>query len=199
MLLHLRTLMLRNAMLCCGLFGFATSLVAVTGTIEAKEKSKYAIIDVQAVILNVEEGKAARATLEKEIKEKEKDLLKQKDDLDKMNQQWKDQAALLSEAARMKKQQDFQEKFMGLRNAEMALQQEIKMKEQKATQQIYVKVAQLVQKVAEERGFEAVFEANTSGVMYLKDPVDLTNDLIATFEKQNPTTAKKEGSKEKAN
>lgn len=195
MLTQLRSLMLGNALLLVGVFGFATSMFAVTGAIEAKTKSKYGVIDVQSVILNVEEGKQARASLEKEIKAKEKELLQQKKDLDEMNKQWKDQAALLSEAARMKKQQEFQEKFMALRNAEMSLQQEIKIKEQKATQQIYVKVAKLVQKFAESKGFEAVFEANTSGVMFLKDPVDITNDVISAFEKGAPTTAKKTGKK----
>lgn len=191
MLKQVKSFMLGNALVLVGLFGFATSLVAVTGAIEAKDKAKYGVIDVQSVILNVEEGKRARASLEKEIKAKEKELIQQKNDLDQMNKQWKDQAALLSEAARMKKQQEFQEKFMALRNAEMSLQQEIKIKEQKATQQIYIKVAQLVQKFAEAKGFEAVFEANTSGVMYLKNPVDITNDVISAFEKAAPTTAKK--------
>ena len=43
-----------------------------------------------------------------------------------MNQDWKTQAALLSEQAKMKKQQEFQQKFMQLRNDEMKFQQTIK-------------------------------------------------------------------------
>lgn len=73
-------------------------------------KAKYAVVDMQAVILNVEEGKAARSKLETEIKAKEKELLKRKDELDKLNKEWTEQAALLSEKARMEKQQDFQKK-----------------------------------------------------------------------------------------
>ena len=73
---------------------------------------KYGVVDMQQVILSVEEGKAARAQLEGEIKAKESELQKQKEELDKMNNEWKNQAALLSEDARMKKQQEFQEKFL---------------------------------------------------------------------------------------
>ena len=54
---------------------------------------------MQAVILNVDEGKQARADLEKEIKGKEAELMKKKAELDKLNKNWKDQAALLSEEA----------------------------------------------------------------------------------------------------
>src|SRR5690606_13065880 len=91
----------------------------------AAEAPRFGVVDMQQVILSVEEGKQARASLENEIKAKEAELQKQKEELDKMNKEWKDQAALLSEDARMKKQQEFQEKFLALRNAEMEFQANI--------------------------------------------------------------------------
>ena len=148
------------------------------------EGRKYAVVDMQAVILNVEEGKTARSDLEKEIKEKEKELLKQKGELDKMNDEWKTKASLLSEEARMNKQKDFQEKFLALRNAEMEFQANIKRKEQKATQTIAVKVAGLVEKIAKERSIEAVFESNSAGLLYLQEPVDLTKEVVDRYAKE---------------
>lgn len=176
-------------------FFVGTTFLAATGSAVAKpvKTGKYAVVDMQNVILNVSEGKQAREKLEKEIKAKEKDLLKQKQELDKMNEEWKSQAPLLSETARMQKQQEFQEKFLNLRNQEMAFQGEIKKKEQSATQKIAVSVTQIVSKMAEESGYEAVFETSSSGLLYLKDPVDLTKDVIAAYEEQS----KKAGGKEK--
>lgn len=168
------------------LFSMTSTLLAVTGQVQAKPNSaKYGVIDMQAVILNVSEGKDARDKLKGEIEAKEKELMKEKQELDKLNEEWKSQAALLSEAARLKKQQEFQERFLELRNSEMTFQQEIKRKEQSATQSIAVKVAKLVEKMAEEKKLEAVFEANTSGLLYLKDPLDLTKDVITKFESEN--------------
>ena len=132
------------------------------------------MVDMQAVILNVEDGKKARADLEKEIKAKEAEFMSQKTELDKLNKDWKENAAVLSEEARMKKQQEFQQKFMALRNAEMAFQNEIKRKEQMATQKIAVSVSKFVNDLAKKRGYEMVFETNSAGLLYLKDPVDLT-------------------------
>lgn len=166
----------------------ATLLPAAPGAAVAKptaSTSKFAVVDMQNVILNVNEGKSAREGLEKEIKAKEKELLKQKAELDKMNQEWKSQAALLSEDARMKKQQEFQEKFMNLRNQEMEFQGEIKKKEQAATQKIAVNVTKIVNKLAEDRGYEMVFETSSSGLLYLKDPADLTKEVIAAYEEQS--------------
>ncbi len=160
----------------------------------AHAQGKYAVVDMQAVILNVEEGKAARGALEKEIKEKQKELGKRKEELDKMNEEWTKQAPLLNEQARMAKQKEFQEKFMGLRNDEMAFQEEIKKKEGLATQKIAMTVTKLVNDIAKSKSLEMVFETSSAGLVYLKDPVDLTKDVISAFEaqsKKDKTEAKK--------
>ncbi len=149
------------------------------------EGAKFGIVDMQQVILTVEEGKAARAQLESEIKAKETELTKQKEELDKLNNEWKSQAALLSEEARMKKQQEFQEKFMALRNAEMEFQANIKRKEQKVTQQIAMKVAQVVDKIARAKKLNAVFEMNSAGLLYLDAPQDLTQEVITEYGKDS--------------
>ncbi len=151
----------------------------------ANAQAKYAVVDMQNVILNVEEGKSARASLEKEIKDKQKDLGKRKEELDKMNEEWTKQAPLLNEQARMGKQKEFQEKFMSLRNDEMAFQEEIKKKEGQATQKIAIAVTKIVNDLAKSKGFDMVFETSSAGLVYLKDPVDLTKDVIKEFEAQS--------------
>jgi outer membrane protein len=161
---------------------------------------KFGVVDMQQVILSVEEGKTARAQLESEIKAKEGELGKQKEELDKLNNEWKNQAALLSEDARMKKQQEFQEKFMNLRNAEMEFQANIKRKEQKATQQIAMKVAQLVDKIAKGKKLTGVFETNSAGLLYLDSPLDLTQEVISEYGKlpaSKPASDKPDSEKKK--
>jgi len=189
-------LRVRHILAVMAYLGFASTVAAVTGAVDAKSAGKYGVINMQQVILNVEEGKVARGKLEKEIDKKEKELMEQKKQLDKMNEEWKTQGALLSESARMQKQQEFQEKFLALRNEEMAFQSEIKKKEQGATQEIAIKVQKLVEKLANEKGLEAVFEINTSGLMFLKDPVDLTETVVSAYGKAHPATAKNESKDE---
>ncbi|MEZ4741234.1 MAG: OmpH family outer membrane protein [Bdellovibrionota bacterium] len=159
-------------------------------SVEGSE-AKYGVVNMQKVILSVTEGKTARSTLEKEIKAKEAELLKKKQELDKLNADWKNQAPLLSEEARMNKQKSFQEKFLALRSEEMKFQQEIKQKEATATQKIAIKVAGMVEKMAAKRKLEAVFETNSAGLLYLKDPIDLTDTVIAEYDKVNTTAKKK--------
>lgn len=146
--------------------------------------AKYGIIDMQAVIMNVAEGKAARADLEKKIKSKEVEFNKKREELDKMNKEFQSQSALISEEARINKQKDFQEKFLALRNDEMSFREGIKRDEQKATQWIAAKVEGIVQKMAKDKGLEAVFEINNAGLLYLSQPVDLTKEVIDSYGKK---------------
>ena len=160
---------------------FAASMMAgASGAFAAK----YGIIDMQAVILNVDEGKAARSDLEKKIKSKEAEFGKRRDELDKMNKDFQGQSALLSEEARLNKQKEFQEKFLAMRNDEMAFRDQVKQDEQKATQGIAAKVEGIVKKMAAEKGLDVVFEINNAGLLYLAQPVDLTKDVIAAYGKK---------------
>lgn len=155
----------------------------------AAAQARFGVVDMQRVILSVEEGKKARKSLEDEIKSKEQLLIAQKQDLDKMNEEWKKQAALLSEQARMDKQKDFQEKFLKLRQAEMEFQEEIKKKEQTETQKIAIKVAEMVDTLAKGEKLEAVFETNTAGLLFLANPVDLTERVIKLYDEKKPAAA----------
>jgi len=173
-----------------GILSSGLVALSLTASVSYAAASKYGVVNMQKVILTVAEGKAARASLEKEIKTKEADLMKKKQELDKLNKDWKNQAPLLSEEARMTKQKAFQGKFLSLRNEEMKFQQSIKQKEAIATQKIAIKVAGMVEKMAVQKKLEAVFETNSAGLLYLKNPTDLTDTVIAEYDKKN-TTAKK--------
>lgn len=177
---------MRFALLIAALFASSAAYAA---------DPRFGVVDMQQVILTVEEGKAARSALEGEIKGKETELLKRKEELDKMNKEWKEQAALLSEDARMKKQQEFQEKFLSLRNDEMEFQAGIKRKEQKATQQIAVKVAGVVDAIAKAKKLAGVFETNSAGLLYLENPMDLTQEVITEYGKRPPEKVATDDSK----
>ena len=163
----------------CGLSSFLLPLFASA----AAEGLRLGVLDIQRVILNVDEGKNARAELEKEIKAKEASLGKQKQELDKLNEEWKAQGALLSAEAKMRKQGEFQEKFMELRNIEMKIKSELGEKEKEATQKIASKAAKIAEGLAKEKKLPAVFESSSSGLVYIESPVDLTDEVIAAYNK----------------
>jgi outer membrane protein len=142
----------------------------------------FALVDMQRTILTVEEGKKARTELEKKIKRKEEELMAKQKELDKLNEDWKKQAHMMSEEAKTRKQKEFQDKVMDLRKFEMSYREELKKEEGQATQKIAMKVAKMVDRIAKEKNLEIVFEANSSGLLYVKDPIDLTEQIIKEYE-----------------
>jgi outer membrane protein len=186
--------LVQKSLLAAALLGGASSLIAVTAASQGKSsKPAYAILDMQSVILSVEEGRSARASLEKEFEQKKTEVKKNFEELEKMRKEWESKQALLSDQAKMKMQNEFQQKFVQLRTKEMKYDQEMKKKEQEATQKIAVKVAKIVQGYAKEKGLDAVFEANTSGMLYVRDPINITSVIIEKYGKTHGSdkTAKK--------
>ena len=86
----LHNLVLRIAFVVTAL-GCASSLVAVTASTVSNAqgaKPRYAILDMQAVILSVDEGRQARKKLEKEIEKKKASLKKDHQELEKLRKDW---------------------------------------------------------------------------------------------------------------
>jgi outer membrane protein len=165
---------------------------------------KHGVINMQEIILNVADGKAARASLEKEIKEKEAYFLKQKQELDRLNEEWEKQSKLLSEEAKIEKQKEFQKKFMTQRNAEGEFQQQIKQKEMEATQKIAMKAAKIADELMNKNNLEIVYEANQAGIVAIRNAKDLTKEAIALYDadvsnkkEAKPESKKDEGKKAK--
>lgn len=166
--------------------GLASAAAAEEGT---GGSSRYGIVDMQAVILNVSEGKDEKGKLEKEIKAKEGDFKKRQEELEKLNKDLVQGGAMMNDEAKQKKQQELQEKLVSYRNDEMSFQADIKRREQAATQKIATKVATMVEKMAKEKGLEVVFEANSAGVLYVSNPTDLTEAVIKAYDSGGSATS----------
>jgi len=143
--------------------------------------ASYGVVDIQKVILTVDEGVQARKALESEFKKKESELLARQKEIDKVIEDAQKQVALLSDEAKLAKQKEIQEKSMSIRSDQMKYQNEMKGKESQATQKIAARVALIVDGMAKSKGLELVFEASGAGLVYIKDPVDLTPDVIKAF------------------
>ena len=108
-------------------------------------------------------------------------MKKEKKALENIDNEFKEKMALLSNETKQKKFVAFQKRLQELQKKEMEFASSIKQREQQATQKIAAKVSVLVNKVAEEKNLTAVFEATSSGLMYVNDPIDLTAEVIEVY------------------
>jgi len=149
-------------------------------------KSRYGVVDMQQVILSVEEGVNAGKSLKSDFKSREKIIIKKRERIERLNKEWIQQAPLLSESARLEKHTEFKKESDNLRKMGQEVEMEFRRRQQEATQKILQKLAPLVKDIAEKQHLEFVFDTISSGLLYVKNPVNLTNFLIKIYNRKYP-------------
>lgn len=142
---------------------------------------KIGYVDLQQAINKVDDGKKAKAKLKRDFKKKQDKLDKMQKDLKKMKEDFEGSATMLSDDAKRKKAGIFQKKMYELQQTYMKLQGELAKAEAKATKKIFDKMGKIIQSIAKEKGYDLVLERTESAVLYAKDSMNLTGELIKRF------------------
>jgi outer membrane protein len=153
---------------------FANTPSAARGT--------FGLVDMQRVILSVKEGKDELATLKVELDMMQKKFMEKEAELKKMSEDFEQQQSLLTDEAKMKKQKEFQQKYVAAKEEEGQFQKSFKEKEARATQKIAEKAARLVEEMGARSQFEAVFEVRTTGILYMRNKEDITDQVIEAYD-----------------
>ena len=145
----------------------------------ARAEPKIGYVDVQRAVQEVEDGKQARARLKGEVEERRKQLDSKKVELTKLQGDYEKQAAVLSEDAKRKKQEELQQKLMAAQQSAQEMQEELTGKEQEAMSSISKRMLQAVAEVADKDGLAYVFDK--SALLYAPNSSDVTNEVIRHY------------------
>jgi outer membrane protein len=161
---------------------FAASAVAAPGqaAAEVPQVRKIALIDMQRVLDETKQGKAARGELEASAKKKEEKLDKRRIKLETESGKLKDLQGAEAQALQEKLQRD----YMELQSMYMTLQQELAEQEGKVLSKIYENSQDIVGDMAKAQGIDIVLIRDESTVIYAQDGFDITTDLIKAYDKQ---------------
>ena len=166
-------------------FGLRAVMLCVAGLVAASGASaqvKVAIVNGQKAILETAEIKKAQAALEAKYKPRQAELEKIQKELADM------QAQLESGKLNQQAAQDLQ--LRGQRRQREAqrmaedLQGDVDRERQEILGRASQRMADVIKKLAEERGLDVVVDVNNT--LYFKPTLELTNDVIAAFDKAYP-------------
>lgn len=179
--------MTRLARIPCDLLMFAALFVSAR---PAFAETKIAVVDVHEAMDASPQWKTAIAALEKKRSEKQaaleakqKELKARKDKLDAQKAVSEASAAAAAEEALYKDAQELTQGFM-------QSQQELSEREKKLTDQMLGRIEAIVRDLAQESGFDFVFERGTKetpNVLYAPKAVDLTKKVIEQYNKRFKT------------
>ncbi len=154
------------------MFIFATSIFA----------SKIAVVDMQRVLTEVKEGKTAMGSLQKEAKEKEKDMKKQQAHLLSLQ---KEIETLMDNPAAdknkiLQKQKEGQGKLMTYQQNAKKIQDDLAEKEQKAAAEILKKSQPIILEISKKESFDVIL--NKAAIIYAPQSLDITNEVIRKYD-----------------
>lgn len=139
-------------------------------------------VDLQKALNNCEAGKAAKEKIsvkvkeyETQIEQKQKEMKKLKDDLDK-------QGLILSEEKRAGKKRDFDQKLKDLERFTKDIQEELQQQDAEFTRQIITDFSKIISEVGAKEGYTAIFEKTESALLYADVNADLTDMAIKAYD-----------------
>lgn len=166
------------------LFGVSLILAAFLVSSGAHAETKIGYVDMQKAVQSTAAGKKAKTDLEGEFNKRKKDLDKKKADIEKMDQDLQKKRSVLSEEVLGKKQMELQEEMMKFQKTVAENQMEIQKKEKELTMPILEKMRKIIEKVATDKQYTIILERTEQNVLFAQKDVDLTEEVIKTFEAQ---------------
>lgn len=143
---------------------------------------KIGYVDLQKALNNCEAGKNAKEKIsvkvkdyETQIEQKQKDLKKMKDEIDK-------QGIVLSEEKRSAKKRDFEQKVKDLERFTKDIQEELQQQDAEFTRQIITDFSKVIKELGDKDGYTAIFEKTESALLYADQNVDLTDKAIKAYD-----------------
>lgn len=177
--------------------GIALGLCGVE-RVQAQQALKIGVVDLQAVLDNSVRGKAAKdrlkemsVKLQEEIKTKREFKDKREEELQKLRSEIRSQGLVLSEQARIAKEEDFRNKIRELKRfiddtnrfIEDATQ-EFREREARETQLLLIEIRKIVAEVGKQENYSLILEGNENAavVLYFAKTIELTPKVIQRYD-----------------
>ena len=157
--------------------------VMFSGVSVANAQEKIALVSLQRALNEVNEGKKAKADLQKNYDSKKKQIDTMKTDLEQLSQQLEKEQMVLSKDALKLKTQDLQKKYLDLQNKAASYERELKTAEAESANKILTSLKTLVSKISDQEGFTLVIENSGQTVLFSKSAEDITPKIIAAYNK----------------
>ncbi|TMQ31575.1 MAG: OmpH family outer membrane protein [Nitrospirae bacterium] len=164
-------------------------LLASLSAAEAAEAFKMGVVDPQAVLEKSKAGKKALDGLKEYVSTRQKLLSGDEEELRSTEKTLKEQIVKLSDTEKKEKETQFRAKVQDYQKRAQEFNQELQGKQKELVDDYMKKIASATKTVAEKGGFSLVVDKGSEQtvkiVIYNKDTIDLTDQVIKEFDRTN--------------
>jgi outer membrane protein len=169
----------------------AAAVLSLALPAAALADTKVAYVDLQRIMLEVDDGKAAKARLQKWLDERQKEIDKEQEALKKEKAELDKQASAMSPEVKQQKAEELQRRVVILAQKWEKSRAEAANKERQEMEPIIAKIDQVVNAIAEKNDLAFVLERRDSGIVFARSQHDISNEVIRAYNAQKSKPAEK--------
>lgn len=160
--------------------------LVLTMTGGALAELKIGFVDSERILQESESMKTVRAKLEKVKKEWEQEASDRQKEMQELKEQLEKQDLLLSEERKKEIEDKLKQKYQEYLEWQRKIYQEgWQEKNQEMAQPVIEEVNKILERIAEEEGYDYIFDARAGGVVHAKKGYDLTDKVLVELEQEN--------------
>jgi outer membrane protein len=145
----------------------------------AQERIKIGYIDIQRVIGESQAGKRARDRFQAQVKKAEADIIKERQDIERLKSDLEKKGPLLKEEERRNLELDLQKRSVNLQRSMSDYQQDLQVKNNEMMSDILKELEKIVNEVGKAEKFTMILER--SQILYSDQGIDITSKVIETY------------------
>jgi len=155
---------------------------------QSADSVKIGYVDAQKILDDTKAGKKAKADMEEFVKSRQKIIDIDESEIKQLQDDLTRQTAVLSPDARREKEDALQRKVVEYQKRAGELNKEVQSKKKEVLDNFNKDLEDIVKKVAERGGYVMILDRNAEGgvLLYAKDSLDLTGEVVKEFEKAVP-------------
>jgi outer membrane protein len=169
-------------------------VVAFGATVAAlgqAQPSKVGVINIQSAIISTKDGQKAAADLAAKYEPRRKDIETRSGEIGSLKERLSKGANTMSEDAKQALVREIDTKTRSLQRDTEDAQTEFDQEQSKVLQELGQKMMAVIDKYARDNGFTLILDvgAPQNPVLYASNNIDITNEIVALYDKNAPTAA----------
>jgi outer membrane protein len=157
----------------------------------AQAPQKLAIINMQQVILETKDGKAAVSELKAKFAPKEQEFQKRAEDLQRKQDELRKTENTISEDKKAALARDIDSMTKSLQRDTDDAREDVNQEQQKVLNELGGKIMQVLNKYSNEKQFTMVFDVSgqPNNILFASTAIDITHDIIMMYDTQPPASS----------
>ncbi len=148
------------------------------------ERLTIGVVDLDQAITSTNEGRAAREEFDRKKRQAEQKIIPLMEQYREHLDELEAKKFVLSDDARFQKQLDLAEIQNRIENERKEMEGQLQVDRERLIGPLRIKLVKIVEEVGREEGYSLILHRNSPGIMYSKEALDVTDLIIAKFNKK---------------